>query len=464
MITKYTRPAENPYIPQPWDVVGRTISSNQNQLVANEGLRQKYGMQAEDQKTEYDMMNLQRKEKYQTAALGDMEEGNMILSSLKAYGDADKAKLNEIRSGYMSYLQSSVEKYSDNPFKLAAATRALKNRVKSDIMGGDLYEIQSRYAQAEDMKKAYQKGRLAGYYDNDYYNAALTDLTNPIERTPDLMNEAIGIAKSIAEKGDMVHDEKAMAQAIKEALYYSHPKDAEIRIKGGRKPEDVRKMYDDIAVNAARLQRTNLGLSGRGSSGTSATSSMQMPGGPGGYQDSYVDPEAGPMNYYGNMQEKVSDRTNLDDIYSRNPNAFMFIDKETGELINGKDIYDDNVDSKNNFKVEFISKIDPSTNPFGKFGLNFRDANEVRIGKKTYIASGLSQGDPKSLNDMLFLDNTSFTQAKGQPMKAVKFNSKVLRGAPVTLSYNNAVGYVMDYNGKIYSGQTPQEIYNKILK
>ena len=102
MITQYSKPAENPYVPQPWDMIYSMQSKKQSRIADNEQLRAAYAQQNEALRQKFEMANLERTEKMQEKALSDMEESSLLLSNVKAYGPEDTKRLNDLRGPIQS--------------------------------------------------------------------------------------------------------------------------------------------------------------------------------------------------------------------------------------------------------------------------------------------------------------------------------------------------------------------------
>jgi len=458
MITQYSTPTQNPYVPQPWDVIYQSQAQNQDLITRNEALRQKYGSENQALKEKYDMMKFEMETRKNEQAMSDMEETNMFLANIKAYGN-DNGKLNQIRNSYIGRINDVVEKYGDNPYKLQASIRGLKMAVKQDVMGGELSRIHENYQKAKDLNDTIDKMRLSGYYKtDDYYIAQKNNIFDNIPKEPDLGQDALGYAKAIASNNPSITSQEDLTKMIFDNMWASNQQDVQIRMKAGRKKDDIAREYMSLAQSAAATQVEVPGKGGRGSrSGSNnvsiASPSLSIPQ----YKDKGLNSTYQPM-YVPLPVDKLDDAKKY---MEANAPSMMFYDMDGDKLVTGTALLED--ETKNNKQPEVVvaGRLAPGTHRFDEITDDplFASPYVVNVNGKRYLAQGPNDGTAGQARDVNKIFLAKFEKDKTREFRMSDGSSAKARVDKVGSDFV----YSLSANGRLFQGETPDVAYRKYL-
>lgn len=457
MISRYSKPTENPYVPMPWDVISQTEGRRQNLIGQNELLRQQYAAQTQQMDFGLKMKRLEDDQQKQALALQNMEQSNLFLSQFKAYGEKDQQKLNLIKENYNGVIKEMVEKYSDNPFKLAAATQALKMDVAQNAQGGDLYHISNNFARAQKNREMIDEMYMKGDYDDHYYRLASSNYLNMVPKTPDRGKLMMNFATKITSQNPDITKEDELAKHILNYYVQSEDGDYKILKQSGLNDEQIASMITPLALEAAWSQRETLeknrSRKGSGASDGATYSAREISQ----FVDRQLDKSYRPA--IAPVDEKMG--RELDGLFERQGTTLAYYDIENDKQVTFKDIAKEL--GKKEFKPIVEGMYVPGTHRFAQLtkNKNFANSVKVRIGNKEYVAANPAFQSDKVSNDAA-TDMGAMFELSMRPYSGGQVVSQF--GMPFHYQKLSNNKHQIEFKDKRFYGENISQVYNEFIE
>ena len=342
---------------------------------------------------------------------------------------------------------------------MASAVRGLKQAVKQDMLGGDLSIINDRYKKGMRMEEITDELRMKGYYDDDYYVAQKMNVFQPVGKTPDLQGEAMAFAKAIPADSPYITSVRDLEEVIYNNMNNQFQDDKAVRLRAGRSPQEIEKMYRGIANAAANSQWQ---LTGKGRSGSKTGSGSTTAVSPYLHTPAYTDKQVSRNGEHPTYQPQYStvDKKTSEDMNAyieANIESLMFFDPVENKQMTGKEVMNQYADDNKDKPIQVLTagRVNPGTHRYDGVTNNEQFAAPLVVqvqGKKSKQL--LVQGPNDLANQYGYDINRIFESKYNKSGRQWVTKDGKAASARFIETADGGV-YGLKINGNEYTGQTP---------